>query len=88
MHAIVTTKKKSPKKYRDATHLGRHRLVDRAPPDVVLGAVLLYNTLVGRRATSLSTRVGGKGAGRCDGGTGLVDQSIFVKGRNGRVGNL
>jgi len=32
----------------DTPHIRRHGLVDRAPPDVVLGAVLLYDTLVGR----------------------------------------
>lgn len=74
--------------YHDATHLRRHRLVDRAPPDVVLGAVLLHNALVGRRTASLSTRVRGEGACGCDGGTGLVDERILVQGGNGRVGDL
>jgi hypothetical protein len=70
------------------THLRRHGLVDWAPPDVVLGAILLYDTLVRGRAASLSARVSRKGARGCDGGTGLVDEGIFVESRDGRVGDL
>lgn len=48
LHTIVTTCAKCVTGYYVATHIRRHGLVDRAPPNVVLGAVLLYDTLVGR----------------------------------------
>jgi hypothetical protein len=51
-------------------------------PDVVLGRSLLDNSLVKRRSTSLSTRVGSQGAARCDSSTGLVDKSILVESSN------
>lgn len=62
------------------THVRIHRLVDRAPPNFILGRLFFHNTLVGGRATSLGTGVGGQSAVGCDGGTRLVDQGIFVKG--------
>lgn len=46
------------------------------------------DTLVGGGTTSLSTGVCAQSTAGCDSSTGLVDKSIFVKGRNRGVGNL
>lgn len=73
---------------RGNTYIRSHGLVDRSPPDIVLGGLLLDDTLIGRRATSLSSRVGSQGTAGGDSSTSLVDQSIFVESRDSRVGNL
>lgn len=57
-------------------------------PDVVLGRVLLDNSLVEGRTASLGPRVGSQGTAGGDSGTGLVDESILVESSNGRVGDL
>lgn len=72
----------------EITHIRSHGLVDRSPPDLVLGGLLLDNALVGGRTTSLSTRVGAQSPAGGDGSTGLVNQSIFVESRHSRVGDL
>jgi hypothetical protein len=64
----------------DLPDLRSHGLVNRSPPNVVLGRGLLDNSLVKRRSASLSTRVGSQGTAGGDSGTGLVDKSILVKG--------
>lgn len=70
------------------THLGRHGLVDGAPPHVAFRALLLDNALVGGRTASLGARVGGQGSGRRDGRAGLVDEGVFIQGGDGGVGDL
>ncbi len=70
------------------TYLRGHGLVNRTPPDVLLRAGLLDNTLVKGRAASLGAGVGGQGTAGGDGGASLVNQSILVKSSNGGVGNL
>jgi hypothetical protein len=70
------------------TYIRSHGLVDGSPPDLILGGLLLDNTLVGGGTTSLSTRVSTQGTAGGDGSAGLVDKSILIEGRNRRVGNL
>jgi hypothetical protein len=74
-------------KCRFNSYLRSHGLVDRSPPDVVLGRSLLDNSLVKRGSTSLGTRVGSQGTAGGDSGTGLVDKSILIEGSDWRVGN-
>ena len=73
---------------RKLTNLGAHRLVDRSPPDLILGGVLLHDSLVTGGTTSLSARVGSEGTGRGDGRASLVHKRILVKSGNGRVLDL
>ena len=58
--------------------------VDRAPPDVVLGSLLVDDTLVLRRTAGLLAREVDQSARRRDDGT-LVDDGILVKGSDGGV---
>lgn len=39
------------------TYVGFHRLVHRAPPDIILGRVFFYNALIRGRAAGFRTRV-------------------------------
>lgn len=71
-----------------STYLRSHGLVHRSPPHVLLRAFLFHYPFVGRRSSGLGSRVGGEGAGGGHGRAGLVDESIFVEGRNRGVGNL
>lgn len=73
---------------KNATYIGSHGLVDGSPPDLILGGLLLDNTLVGGGTTSLSARVSAQSTAGGDGSAGLVDESILIEGRNGRVGDL
>jgi hypothetical protein len=70
------------------THIKGHGLVDGSPPDIAFGRGFLDDTLIGRGTTSLSTRVGAQSTARGDSTASFVDESIFVEGRNGGVGNL
>ena len=59
--------------------------VDGAPPDVLGSGLLINNALVARGATGLLSRGGDEGAGRGDGGAGLVAESILVELGDGGV---
>ena len=57
-------------------------------PNVVLGRLLLDNSLVERRAAGLLSRVRGQGAAGSDGRSCLVDERIFIERGHRGVGNL
>jgi hypothetical protein len=63
------------------SHLG----VDRAPPDILGGRLLIDNTLILGRATSLLSGRGDKGTSGGDGGTRLVAEGILVELSDGGV---
>lgn len=62
-------------------HLG----VDGSPPDILGGGLLINNTLIPGRASSLLSGGGNKGTGGRDRGTGLVAEGILVELGNGSV---
>lgn len=70
------------------TYVRSHGLVDRSPPDIVLGGLLLDDTLIGGGTASLSAGVGSQSTAGGDGGTSLVDESIFIESSSRGVGNL
>ena len=73
---------------RSLTYVWGHCFVDRSPPDILLRAWLLDDSLVQRRSPRLSTRICRQSSGRRDGRSSLVHQSIFVEGSHRWIGNL
>lgn len=84
----IVMNRKSGGKKRCSTYIRSHGLVDGSPPDLILRGLLLDDTLVGGRTTSLSTRVSSQGTAGSDGSSGFVDKSILIESRDSRVGNL
>ena len=70
------------------TYIWTHRFVHWTPPNIFLGSFFLDNTFVQRRPTCFCPRVCCQCPCRGHCRTSFVDQSIFVEGRDGRIGNL